>query len=490
MGSNNTKKSIGISFATQYAELAIQFLSVLALARILTPDDIGIYSVAAFLMTMLHVFRDFGVVQYIIQERDLSTEKIRAAMGVAIILALAVALVLVACSGFLARFYGKPEIQPILYVMALSFAVSPFGSLLIGILRREFKLKTIFYIKVTSSLCHVAVALLLALDGHGAISLAWANFAGILSFGIVANMARPKGIPWRPSFRNIRTILSFGSISSLGNAARIAGTSMPDLVIGKIISMAAVGYFSRASGLVQLFTRLITGALTPLVLPYFAEMRRSGRSPVEPYLSAVGLLTALAWPFFAALALMAQPMIRALYGDQWDASVPIAQLLCAAGAITSISLFSGQVMVANGGVRNATWCELLALPFRIGGLFLAAPGGLQMIAASLVVTELIYLLIVTWFLNRAIQIRPFQIARACGKSLLVALGAVAGPLAVVLAWGDMRLHPWPPLLSGIASAAIGWSLALWLTRHPLLNELLSALAPRFAVSAAQGKELS
>ena len=37
---SNAKKTIGISFATQYLELVIQFLGVLVLARILQPEEI------------------------------------------------------------------------------------------------------------------------------------------------------------------------------------------------------------------------------------------------------------------------------------------------------------------------------------------------------------------------------------------------------------------------------------------------------------------
>src|SRR6476620_8888346 len=105
----SSKKTIGISFAGQYLELVLHFLSVLVLARILSPEEVGVYSVAAFLMAVLHAFRDFGVPQYLIQEHELTTEKIRAAMGVMIILALAVALVLFLSSWAIAEFYGNPE---------------------------------------------------------------------------------------------------------------------------------------------------------------------------------------------------------------------------------------------------------------------------------------------------------------------------------------------------------------------------------------------
>lgn len=472
-----SKKTIGISFATQYVELGIQFLGVLVLARILSPNDIGTYSVAAFLMTLLHVFRDFGVVQYIIQERELTTEKIRSAMGVAIILALLVASVLLASSGVIAHFYGKPAIQKILMVMSASFAISPFGSLLIAILRREMKLQEIFYVKTVSAISHVTVALTLALHGFGPISLAWANFAGILSFGIMANLVRPKDIPWLPEFRNIRTILSFGGIASIGNAANIAGTNIPDLVIGKVMNMAAVGYFSRATGLVQLFARLITSALLPLVLPYFAQIRREGKDLAAPYMSAVAQLTVLAWPFFSALMLLAYPMIRALYGPQWDASVPIVKLLCVAGAISSISLFAAQVMVASGQVRNSTYSQLLAQPFRVAAVFIASAFGLQFIAMALIGAELLTLAIVSWFLHKTIKVGPIELIRACGKSAVVTLFSSIVPLLVNLLWPESPAHPWPQLSVGIIGALIGWIGSMVLVRHPLADHLLPLRQP-------------
>src|SRR5437764_7998802 len=93
------RKAVGISFATQYLEMAIQFVSVMVLARILSPSEIGTFSVAALMMNVLHVFRDFGVSQYIIQAREMTSAKIQSVMGVAIILALAVGGTLGSISG-------------------------------------------------------------------------------------------------------------------------------------------------------------------------------------------------------------------------------------------------------------------------------------------------------------------------------------------------------------------------------------------------------
>jgi O-antigen/teichoic acid export membrane protein len=463
----NLKKSVGISFATQYAEFAIHLLGMLVLARILSPDDIGTYSIAAFVMAVLHGFRDFGVIQYLIQEPELTRDKIRSAMGVAIILALAMALLVLAGSAPIARFYGNPAIRDILLVMAASFAISPFGSILIGIYRREMNLLAMFFISLASAICHVAVAILLAMSGYGPMSLAWANFAGILSFGIAANLLRPKGIPWLPRFTRIRPVLSFGSFVSVSNAANTAGTNMPDMIVGKVMDLAAVGYLSRANGLIQLFAKLSSEAVMPLVSPYFAHIRRQDGDQAATYLIAVEYLTAFAWPFFAVMLLLAQQVVRALYGPQWDASVPLVEVLCLAGAVSSISLLAGQVMVANAQVRYFANCQLIAQPVRIAAVVVASAHGLLAVAVALVVSECFALLVISWYLHRTIKVRPAELLRACRKSVFVAFCAALVPLAVRIFWRGDPSNPWPALSAGVLGAALGWIAGIIVTGHPL-----------------------
>jgi O-antigen/teichoic acid export membrane protein len=471
----NGRKDIGLSFATQYVDMGIQFASVMILARILSPSEIGTFSLAAMLMAMLHMFRDFGVSQYVIQARELSFAKLQSTMGVAILLALGAGAALFALSGPVSRFYANADLREVMMVMSASFVISPFGAVTASVLRRQNQLTAMFFVRTIGALCQVGVAVTLALHGAGAISLAWGNFAGILAFGVVASVLRPAGMPWMPRFRNMGAILSFGSVSSLGNLAGLAGTNMPELIVGKVMNMAAVGYFSRATGLVQLFSYLITNALTPLTLPYFAQVRRDGRPLAEPYLQAVSQLTALAWPFFCVLLVLAYPVTRTLYGAQWDASVPVARLLCLSSAIAAVGLFANQAMVAAGHVRSSTMCSLIVQPVRILGVLAAAAYGLLAIGAVLLLVELVALGLTSWFLHRTIGVRAGQIARACIKSAAISACAVAVPLLVWWAGGDHSAHTLGSLLTGGLGATLGWIGGLALTRHPLAAHVLPLL---------------
>ena len=467
------KRSLGIAFITQYAELAIQFVGVMILARIITSEEVGIFSVAAFLMALLHVFRDFGVAKYVIQEPDLTRAKMRSALGAAILLAWAVALVMFVLRQPVARFYGEPQLADIMAVMALSFAATPVGSLFNAIYRRNMEMKKVAAVRIGSALCGTVVSVVLALGGYGAMSMAWANLAGIVAFGVIAALLRQGQIPLRPSFRGIREVLRFGSIASLGSLANVGGNNSPDVIIAKTLSLEATGFYSRGNGMVNIFKTLITGAVLPLVLPYFAALRRDSSDLVQPYRQAITYLTGFAWPFFGVLAVLALPTLRTLYGPNWDASAPLVQILCAAGAISMLTVFAGDVMIANGHVKEVTKLQLLTQPVRVALILGTGSISLEAVTAALVMAEMVVLAVVSRLLYRTAGIALFGVLGATAKSALVTLCAVAGPILLML-WMGSSGHPLLDSLLGGLVAAAGWLAGVFWCRHPIRDHLLQA----------------
>lgn len=55
------------SFAEKYTLLVLTTAGAMVLSRLLTPAEIGLYSVGAVLVGLAQVVRDFGVGLYVIQ---------------------------------------------------------------------------------------------------------------------------------------------------------------------------------------------------------------------------------------------------------------------------------------------------------------------------------------------------------------------------------------------------------------------------------------
>ena len=349
---SSIRKSLVISFADKYCTLIIQFVSTMILARLLSPEEIGIYSLGAVIIGFAQMIRDFGVSNYIIQEKDLTRERLRTAFGVTLCLAWAAALALFALSQTIADFYNSPDVKIVIRTLAISLFFIPINSTILGLLRRKLDFTKLMMINVSSTIAHTTISLSLAYAGFGFMSLAWAAVGGTLTTLAVGLLNKPPEAVFLPSLSEFRRIFSFGSASTGASLLSEAGLSAPDLTISRNLGFESLGYYSRAVGFVSIFNFAVTAAINPVVLPAFSKATREGRSIASSYLLALSYMTGLSWSFFIFLALMTFPIIRILYGDQWDLAVEPARILCLAFALQSLSLFAAPALIALGKVHN------------------------------------------------------------------------------------------------------------------------------------------
>ena len=98
------RKSLALSLAEKYTGILIAIAGTVILSRLLSPAQIGIYSVAAAFIGLAHIVRDFGIGSYLVQERDLTADRIRTAVSVTMLTAWSIAAVLAALSGPISTF--------------------------------------------------------------------------------------------------------------------------------------------------------------------------------------------------------------------------------------------------------------------------------------------------------------------------------------------------------------------------------------------------
>src|SRR3546814_12539477 len=120
----------------------------------------------------------------------------------------------------------------------------------------------------------------------------------------------------------------------------------------------------------------------PVLLPAFAAKLRQGHALKDSYLRGVAYLTAVGWPFSVVLALLAHPILRVLFGPQWDAAVPLVQILCLAGAITPFVHLGRPLFIALGRIDLGLRIQLVVQPLEIGHSLAAALPGLVWVAVA------------------------------------------------------------------------------------------------------------
>lgn len=461
-----------IALLSSNAVLLINFIGSMFLARMLTPHEIGIFSVGYVFAGLLRTIREMGIGSYIVQEVELNSERFRTAFGISILLAAVTGLLLAALAAPVGRFYGEPGITMVLYVVAGSFFLVPFGATTQSYLRREMRFKDIAVINTVSAVVQNVAAILLAWQGLGYMSLAWSSLIGIFATILCVMFYRPSSLPWLPSLVEWRRVLRFGSYVSGSSLVSYFNASLSDLVLGRVISMEAVALFNRARSLSELIGSILWQASNNVSLPYFSQAVREGRPLLPPLMRATSLYTMLSVPICTVLAITAEPLVLFLYGEQWAASALLLQLLCLSAVVGAPATLTNQLLTALGEVKTQLVLDVQYLVFKLLAVLACAPFGLAAVAWAYCLSAL---LSTVQRMRKVFALTGMSwrdVAETQRYSILPALASGAGPLL-------LRYYPPDSLLLTLVlsalSAIAGFAIAVFTTRNQMREEAMTLL---------------
>jgi O-antigen/teichoic acid export membrane protein len=464
------------SMSGQYLVFIAQFVMNVIIARFfLSPEEVGLFSIALSAAMMVSVLQDFGITRYIAGEPNLSDAKIRTCFSVSILFALAVGLGILALAWPAARFYEDERLLPLLVVIAGSFLLVPFGIVPAALLQRELDFRSLFYVNVGAAVAQAAVALGLAAAGFSAMSLAWSVVAQQGARAILGQWRSGRRPDFSLSLQDARPILRFGSGASLLSMTGALGVRTPELIIGRLISISAVGLWGRAMGLAGHLRQLVSGAIGGVFYPAFARIRDAGEDLAPPYLRVVAGYSATTWPAMAFLAAAATPLVLMLYGERWAAVAPLLVWIGLSEIIFTGLPLHVDMPILLGRMRRLLQLNILDTVASIALLVLACLWSLEWAAASRIGYAILWFAIYAAFLRGLIGFRWGDMLGIYAKSMAATLATVAPLLLVYWGWKGPTEIGFLELAGTAMLGCLAWIIVIFLVRHPIRHEVIGVL---------------
>ena len=485
-------RSLLFSFVEKFALIGVTLVSYVLIARLLTPDEIGIYSVAAALIAIGQVVREFGVGNFLIQEKHLTRDHIRTAFGVSLLIGGVLFFVIALCAPLVSDFYKDTRMTSIVRIIALNFLVMPFCSISLALLRRDMAFDYLMRVNIAAGIIGTCTMLGLAFAKFGPQSLAWGAIATNVFTGLGAWFARKDNKLLLPSLSEWRKVLAFGSQSAGVAVVTSVAMDINDLVVGRVLGFAPAAIISRANGLVALFNQQVMSAIRSVALPAFARAHRENQQLEPIYVASVTAVTAVAWPFYGFVALHATDILRIMFGSQWDASAPLVPIFCLAGALAATVNLALTLAIAIGRNDVASKTDFIVQPLRAAILVATALifKSLEAIAwAGLLVNALSapYFL---WVKNRLMPTDVLAMRNGLTASLLLTITCLFVPVIYVVAIDHGEPAGMVSTFLQAVVALTSWVLAIFWLGHPLsTNPLVMKLRNRFIAHIPLGRLL-
>lgn len=442
------------------------------LARLLSPEDFGLYGLAIVLYRGLKTFTEVGTRRYLIQKPDLEPALVRSAWGLDLLRALIVALAMWAAGVPYARIIQAPALIQILMIVGIAAAVRGLTNPGKTLSERDVHFGRIVATDLIQSVLGAAVIIALALQLRSATALAWglvveSSLGVVLSFLFFPAVGAP-----RFHARDWRELFTVGRHFFVISVGTFITTQVDNLAAGTLLSVASAGLYIVAYRLASLPLEFFFRVSNRVAVPVLSRLHSNSRSLTERFRELVELQYAALMPMVVFLVAFPDIVILVLYGDQWQAAIPVLRALGVLMLARGSAHIAGPFLLATGRFREIARAKVSELAVFLAGTIAGALyWGLSGLALGAGVGYVVGALALVRYVRRSGEpgVNWVRVNLVSLASTLPALGLTA------LCRASLETSPWLEL--SILATVFGtvYLGTLWLARRALAERALGLI---------------
>lgn len=435
------------------------FISTLILARLLMPEDFGLVALASLIAASIELFGAFNFDIWLVRHSQPKRDDYDTVWTLALIRDLLIALMVIALAVPAAAWFGDPDLEQVLQVLAAATVVKAFRNIGVVDFRRDMQFDREFRFLGLSKLCSFVVTVALAFTLRNYWALLGGIVAGALSRLLLSYMLHPYRP--RPSLCLARKVLKFSRWLLLLGITGFVYRRIQGLVIGKSMGSEALGFFSMAEEISEFATSELLIPLRRVLVPAYSRIQQDMPRLRMSFTDTFSLIILLGVPLTAGIALLAEPLVQVLLGDRWLPVVPIMRIL-AAHAMAAVFLANqAPVLMALGMTRLLSNLYGFALLLKIPLLLWAAgSGSLETVAVVIAAVHITLFAVSIVFTLRALEL-PLGDFLACCWHAPASTGLMATAVySMQSGFAGTDTATWLALLVCVASGALVYCAAI------------------------------
>lgn len=448
----------------------VQLAGVAILARLLAPEDFGLIALAGVVIALVQTFLDMGTGAALIQRRKLENRHANAVFWFNVCVGLLLASLLIVISPVLSQWLGDIRLIPVLNLLSVSFPMATLGTTHAALLERDANFRTLMICTTISAIAGLVAAVALALCGAGVYALVGQSLV-MTAISTLTLWLSSRWRPGRPSISGLSDIASFSGNFFFFNLLNYAHRNVDTVIIGRVFGQQDLGLYNIAYRVLLFPIQNITFAISRALLPAYSRTQLEPDVLASHYIVTLRGIALITAPLMAAIWAVREPMVSLLLGPAWARSIDVIQWLAPVGFLQSIVSTSGSVLAAQGRTDALRTLGVVGVPFLTASFIFGIPWGIEGVAASYCLANIIWLFPV---LMTVMKIIHGSFAKALIAVSLPAVIAVTVFVGSYLVFHTMHLPSITRFALVVSSGSFLYVLSirffLWDSVFPLLSE--------------------
>jgi PST family polysaccharide transporter len=441
---------------------------------LLSPFDFGLLALASIYVTIAQTLVSAGFPELVVQREELTDLFASTAFWTNLAIAVVFVLATMLIAPLMASLFGAPKLAPILEALSSLFVIGALGATHEARLRRGFNFRPLAIRATVGAAVGGVVGIGAALQGYGV----WSLVAQLLASAIVQTALVWVAARWTPRLHvdlsELSSMFRFGLSILSSRLLTVLETRVQDAIIGLVLGVSAVGYYRIAWRGQEIMTQLTVRPISAIALPTFSHLQRDPSKLRTAYVNMCHLVGIFLFPLFIGSALVSPDLIPFVFGDKWDNSIVVFQILCGNVFVYTLFYLYDPVLIAVGQTGTLLRNRILQTATSTAAVAIGAPFGLQAVAAAYVLRLVVIAPYFASGLTHAIGLTWRSLARA-------AVGPAVASVMMSLAIGTdyLLLHDKIGRLSYLAvaviSASITYTIAIFLLSKETRKLILEVL---------------
>lgn len=448
---------------------AVFFISAL----FLTPQDFGTVGLASGMVSFAIAFSPVAFGEALVQRSRICRRHADSLFWASAVFAAALFAVFLLGAPLLTRMSGEPGVRAMLPVLALRIPFELLAVVPNAMIIRAMKFKLIALRTAVAATVSGVVSVAMLLSGFGY----WALVASqVLASAVICLMAFSVA-RWRPGrgldVAALKDLWSYGSFAS---ADRMLNTMKLDhILLGALAGTHVLGLYYFGQRLFNLLLSLVGGALSSVTHVLLSSLQDDLARSRDAFMIASYVSSAVSFPMFSGLALIAPELVPWFFGAQWAEAVIVIQGFCVVGMLASIGIVQGALVKAQGRVN---WWFYYQLAQHVGTFLVLALGfgaGLRIMMLALIAKFIVLWPISIVMTARLLKMRPSAYVLNFARPLLAMSAMTAAVMLVSNRTADAGVAV--RVAGQIAAGALVYSSAILALSHEQLRRVHHMVFP-------------
>ena len=361
----------------------------IVLARILEPKAYGTIALITVFITLLQVFVDSGLGTALIQKKDADDLDFSSVFWFNIGVCIFLYLLMFFGAPFIARFYNKPDIIPVIRVLSLLIIISGIKSIQQAYVSRNMMFKKFFFSTLGGTVGAAFVGIWMAYNGYGV----WALVAQYLFNNLMDTTILWLTVKWRPrfcfSFQRFKELYSYGWKILVSSLIDTVYNEIRALIIGKYYTSEDLAYYTKGQQFPNYVVQNINASMNSVLLPVLAKKQDDKNAVKDATRKVIKTSSYVIWPMMIGLCVVSSHFITVVLTEKWLPATFYLQVLCFDYVLQPLQTTNLSVIKALGRSDLHLKMEILKKLIAIGIVIISSLFGVKYIALGTVLYSII-----------------------------------------------------------------------------------------------------